>query len=169
MGTSFSFSDDDVVDSTYNLFGSHEYMVLSYTPASPANPNNDTFVLENPWGVDEPTGPIPWSSLSQDCDYYSLASCGTPVPITGPAQTGTGSVTTAPLANSSVSTAPILRASLPIVAAAQPAPTHAVQSAGVDSSLPAMPIHRPTAAAEQPSHERLVNLVLQTHPDWGLY
>ena len=61
-------------DTMYNIYGGHEYMLLSYSPTNPENPNNDTFVMENPWGNDqgnEPLNPatnntdaIPWSVLS---------------------------------------------------------------------------------------------------------
>jgi hypothetical protein len=77
-------------DPATSMFGGHAYMVGGYNAAS------QTFILYNPWGIDEPTGSGPggamtWAQIMADCDYMSAANTAGSLPISAPASLGSSS------------------------------------------------------------------------------
>jgi hypothetical protein len=56
------------------LYADHAYAIIGYNAAS------DTFILYNPWGMDQP-GPLTWSQLQADCSQLAVADASGSVPI----------------------------------------------------------------------------------------
>ena len=73
IGTKQSSASNDSL--SYGLYGSHAYAVTGYNSA------NGTFTLYNPWGSNQPTGPLTWDQLKATCDGFAVADASGTTPI----------------------------------------------------------------------------------------
>jgi hypothetical protein len=64
----------DYWDAATGIIASHAYVVRSVAVTTPLTATSlaaATFVLYNPWGSNQPTGPLTWNQLYADCDYFA--------------------------------------------------------------------------------------------------
>ena len=88
IATNQSTNSGDTLN--YGLFGSHAYAVSGYIAGN--NGSAGTFTLYNPWGFDQPSGPLTWAQLTSNCGDFSVTNPSGTSPISAPAASSLAAV-----------------------------------------------------------------------------